>query len=48
MYTYFTKITQEGTYRLKLRAGAFAGKGKHAVENVMVQFDVRKVWRDRE
>ena len=48
LYTYFTQITQEGKYRLKLRAGAFAGKGKHAVENVKVQFDVRKVRRDRE
>ncbi len=42
LYTYFTKITQEGTYRLKLRAGAFAGKGKHAVENVKVSFDFGK------
>ena len=42
LYTYFTRITEEGTYRLKLRAGAFAGKGKHAVENVIVQFTFGK------
>jgi hypothetical protein len=42
LYTYFTKITQEGTYRLKFRAGAFAGKGKHAVENVKIHFEFGK------
>jgi mono/diheme cytochrome c family protein len=42
LYTYFTKITQEGKYRLTLRAGAFAGRGKHAVENVKVSFDFGK------
>lgn len=42
VYTFFTKITQEGKYRLTLRAGAFAGKGKHAVDNVKVSFDFGK------
>jgi hypothetical protein len=42
VHTYFTKITEEGKYRLKLRAGAFAGKGKHAVESVKVQFEFGK------
>jgi hypothetical protein len=42
IYPYFTKITQEGKYRLTLRAGAFAGKGKHAVDNVKVEFEFGK------
>ncbi|WP_420196872.1 DUF1592 domain-containing protein [Chthoniobacter flavus] len=42
VYTFLSKITQQGKYRLKLRAGAFAGKGKHAVENVKVQFEFGK------
>jgi hypothetical protein len=42
VYQYFSKITQEGKYRLTIRAGAFAGKGKHAVENVKVSFDFGK------
>lgn len=42
LYAYFTKITQEGKYRLKLRAGAFAGKGRHAVDNVKVSFEFGK------
>jgi mono/diheme cytochrome c family protein len=42
VYGFLSKITQQGTYRLKLRAGAFAGKGKYAVENVKVQFEFGK------
>jgi hypothetical protein len=42
LYSHFTKITREGKYRLTLRAGAFAGKGKHAVEDVKVSFDFGK------
>jgi hypothetical protein len=42
IYQHLTRITQEGTYRIKLRAGAYAGKGKHAVENVKVEFEFGK------
>ncbi len=39
---FFQRTTQEGKYRLKFRAGAFAGKGKFAVENVKLMFDYGK------
>ena len=42
VYTYLSKITQEGKYRWKIRAGAFAGKGQHAVEQVKLQFEFGK------
>jgi mono/diheme cytochrome c family protein len=39
---FFFRATQEGMYRLKFRAGAFAGKGKFAVENVKLTFEFGK------
>ena len=39
---FFMRATEEGKYRLKFRAGAFAGKGKFAVENVKLTFDYGK------
>jgi len=39
---FFFRATQEGTYRLKFRAGAFAGKGKYALENVKLMFQFGK------
>ncbi len=42
VYALFSKLTQEGKYRLKFRAGAFRGAGKYAVENVKLMFDFSK------
>ncbi len=39
---FFFRATQEGRYRMKFRAGAFAGKGKYAVENVKLLFQFGK------
>ena len=38
-YQFLSKVKQEGMYRMKFRAGAFAGKGQYAVENVKLHFD---------
>lgn len=40
--SFMSRVTQEGKYRLKFRAGAFAGKGKFAVENVKLKFEFGK------
>lgn len=41
-FQFLSKVKQEGKYRLKFRAGAFAGKGKYAVENVKLRLDFGK------
>jgi len=41
-YQFLSKVKQEGKYRLKFRAGAFAGKGPYAVENVKLLFEFGK------
>jgi len=38
VHGFLGSLKQEGLYRMRLRAGAFAGKGKFAVENVKVTF----------
>ena len=42
VYQFLAKSTQEGKYRMKIRAGAFAGKGQYALEHVKVQFEFGK------
>src|SRR4029077_18305408 len=39
---FFDKVTQQGKYRLKFRAGAYAGSGNFAVENVKLKFEFGK------
>lgn len=36
------RIQEEGTYRMRFRAGAFAGRDKYAVENVKLLFEFGK------
>ena len=42
VFGFLARVTQEGKYRLKFRAGAFAGKGAYAVENVKLKFEYGK------
>src|SRR5262249_769227 len=41
-YQFLSKLKQEGKYRVKFRAGAFAGKGRFALENVKLLFEFGK------